>query len=236
MTKAEILQATRYLVNELSTDVGAGLDDAGNLLGFIDDGVEQVVMDLIGIYPNELLEHEDISMKANVKLYEVATEFWQVLKICKTVAGETETEMDIIDPLSQQYAETHDETNDKPFAANIINGILYVFPTPASDITNYIRVWGVQAETITMSENGPMFIPRPAHRLICFWAAYLVATMFGATRSAQAFMLLYQNRLEKIRLMQKGKFQQAPRFVRESVVERTIRDTREPAFYDTEWN
>lgn len=235
MNKQEIITATRELVNELSTDVGAGLDDAGNLLGFIQDATEQVVMDLIGTYPNELLYHEDISLTANKKTYEIATEFWQVLKIGKTVTGENETEIDIIDPLSQQYVETHDETSEKPYGANVINGILYVYPTPSANITNYIRIWGIQAETVTMSDNGPMFLPRPAHRLIVFWAAYLVATMFSAPRSAQAFMLLYQNRLEKIKQMQKGKFQQAPRFVKESIVERTTRDTREAAFNDLDW-
>lgn len=235
MTKSEIILATRQLCNELDTDVGAGLDNEGNLEGFVEDAVEQVVMDLVGTYPSELLTHEDISIKADTKMYELATEFWQVLKICKTVSGESETELEVIDPLSIQYAETNGETNSGPYAANIINGILYVYPTPASDVTNYIRVWGVQAETVAMCDNGPMVLPRPAHRLIVFWAAYLVATMFGAVKSAQSFMSLYQNRLEKIKSMQKGKFQQSPRFVRESSVERTTRDERERAFYDIDW-
>jgi hypothetical protein len=59
--------------------------------------------------------------------------------------------------------------------------------------------------------------------------------MFGAKNTAGRFLVLYSNRLEKIKTMQKGKFQQAPRFVRESVVERTTRDNREKILVDLDW-
>lgn len=238
MTKAAILQAVRDLVNETSGAAGALLSDVGNLLGFVEDAVEQVVLDLVDTYPNELLTYKDVSMLAGVKTYALsaapAVEFWQILKISKTVAGENETEMDVIDPLSLQYAETHDETNARPYGANIINGTLYVYPTPSEAITDYIRIWGIRPEAVAMPDpTGPAYLPRMTHRLIVFWAASLVATMIGA--NPDKFILLYSNRLEKIKSMQKGKFQQAPRFVRESVVERTTRDVRERVFYDLDW-
>ena len=235
MTKAELITAVRSLVNELSTDAGAGLDDAGNLLGFIDDAIEQVVLDLVDTYPNELLTYEDVSMLANTKSYTLTKEFWQVLKFAKTVAGENETEMDVIDPLSQQYMETHDETNARPYGVFLIGSTLYVYPTPSVAITDYIRVWGIRPEATTLPNGGPAYLPRVTHRLIVYWAASLVAEMFGAKNTAGRFIALYSNRLEKIKAMQKGKFQQAPRFVRESVVERTTRDTREKVFYDIDW-
>jgi len=235
MTKAAIITAVRALVNEVSGDAGAALDDAANLAGFIEDAVEQVVLDLVDTYPNELLTYEDVSMLAGVKTYTLTKEFWQILKIAKTVAGENETEMDVIDPLSHQYAETHDETSARPCGANIINGTLYIHPTPSTAITDYIRVWGIQAEATAMVAGGPAYLPRVTHRLIVFWAASLVAEMFGAKNTAGRFIALYSNRLEKIKAMQKGKFQQAPRFVRESVVERTTRDNREKVFYDLDW-
>jgi hypothetical protein len=59
--------------------------------------------------------------------------------------------------------------------------------------------------------------------------------MFGAKNTAGRFLVLYSNRLEKIKTMQRGKFQQAPRFVRESVVERTTRDNREKILVDLDW-
>ena len=237
MTKAAIITAVRALVNEVSGDAGAALDDAGNLIGFIEDAVEQVVLDLVDTYPNELLTYEDVSMLAGVKTYTLTKEFWQVLKIAKTIAGENETEMDVIDPLSHQYAETHDETNPRPLGANIINGTLYVYPTPSVAITDYIRVWGIRPEATSMPDpTGPAYLPRVTHRLIVFWAASLVAETFGAKKTAGRFLALYSNRLEKIKSMQKGKFQQAPRFVRESVVERATRDTRERVFYDLDWD
>lgn len=233
MTKAQILQAVRYLVNELSTDVGALLDDAGNLLGFIDDAIEQVVMDLVSTYPNELLTYEDVSMVANTPNYTLTTEFWQIYKIEKTVAGENETEIDVMDQLSIQYVKTHDETNARPYAANIINGVLWVYPTPSEAITNYVRVWGIRPEAVVLPDLGPTYLPRYTHRLIVFWAASLVASMIGA--APDRYMLLYQNRLNQVKTLQNDKFQQAPRFVRESVVERTTRDTREKVFVDLDW-
>ena len=233
MTRVEIIQAIRDLVNESSDDPGALLDDAGNILGFIDDAVEQVVMDLVDTYPNELLTYEDVSIVAGAKTCTLTKEFWQILKIAKTVAGENETEMDIVDPLSQQYVETHDETSDKPYGAYVIGQTLYVFPTPLSSIANYIRVWGIRPEATTMPTAGPTYLPRATHRLIVFWAAGLIASMIGVKPTP--FLSMYSNRLEKIKMMQKGKFQQAPRFVRESVVERTVRDSREKVFYDLDW-
>jgi hypothetical protein len=236
MTRAEIITAVRALVNEVSTDAGAGLDDAGNLAGFIEDAVEQVVLDLVDTYPNELLTYEDVSMVANTKSYTLTKEFWQVLKFAKTVAGENETEMDVIDPLSQQYMETHDETSARPYGVFLIGPTLYVYPTPSVAITDYIRVWGIRPEAATMPDpTGPAYLPRVTHRLIVFWAASLVAEMFGAKNTAGRFLVLYSNRLEKIKTMQRGKFQQAPRFVRESVVERTTRDNREKILVDLDW-
>lgn len=233
MTKAQIIQAIRYHANELSTDVGALLSNTGNMLEFLEDAVEQVVIDLLGIYPNELLTYEDVSLVAADYDYTLTTEFWQILKIEKTVAGENETEMDIMDQLSAQYYKVHDETSEKPFAANIIGGVLYVWPIPSAAITNYIRVWGIRPEATTMPDAGPAYLPRVTHRLIVYWAVTLIAKMVGV--KADRWLELYQYRLQRVRDMQKDKFQQAPRFVRESSVERTTRDTREKAFYDVDW-
>jgi len=234
MTKAQILQAIRDLVNEQSVDAGTLLSDTGNLLGFVEDAVEQVVLDLVDVYPNELLTYEDVSMVANTKTYTLTKEFWQILKIEKTVAGENPTEIDIIDPLSNQYVEVHDETNDRPYGCWIIGPTLYMYPTPAKAITDYVRVWGIRPEAVSMPDpTGPAYLPRVTHRLIVFWAASLVASMIGAI--PDRYQMLYQNRLAQVKSMQKGKFQQAPRMVRESVVERTTRDTREKVFVDLDW-
>jgi len=233
MTKAQILQGIRDLINEQSGDAGALLSDTGNLLGFMDDAVEQVVLDLLDAYPNELLAYEDVSMVANTKTYVLTKTWWKIIKVEKTVAGENPTEIDVIDPLSHQYVELHDETNPLPYACNIINGTLWMFPTPSAAITNYIRIWGIQPEIVIMANGGPATLPRETHRLIVYWAASLVAVLLGV--NPDPFQLLYTNRLNKILKMQTGKFSQAPRFVRESVVERTTRDSRERAFYDTYW-
>jgi len=233
MTKAQILAAVRYHCNELSTDPGALLSDTGNLLEFIGDAIEQVVLDLLGVYPSELVTYEDVSMVADDFDYTLTTEFFQILKIEKTVAGENPTEIDIVDQLSEQYFSTHDEKGPRPLGAKIIGSTLYVTPIPSVDITDYLRVWGIRPEAVTLADGGPAYLPRNTHRLIVLWATSLVAVMLGV--KPDRWRELYQYRLQKIKDAQKDKYQQAPRFVRESVVERTTRDQREKVFYDPDW-
>jgi len=233
MTKAQIIQAVRYHANEMSTDAGTVLSDSGNLLEFIEDAVEQVVLDLLDVYPNDLLTYEDVSLVAADFDYALTTEFWKITKVEKTVAGENPTEIDIVGQLSEQYYATHDETHPRPYGCNIIGSTLYVKPIPSAAITNYIRVWGIRPEAVTMPTDGPAYLPRAAHRLIVIWATSLVAIMLG--HKPDRWRELYAYRLNRIRDMQKDKFDQAPRFVRESSVERTTRDTREKVFYDLDW-
>lgn len=234
MTKAQILQSVRDLVNEQSADVGALLDDAANLLGFVDDAIEQVVMDLIPFMPMEFLASEFISLVAGTTNYTITGEYWRIYKVEKYVSGENPTEIDLIDPLNIQYATRVLETNDQPHSAYIIGSKIYPIPIPAKTIANYYRIWGISAEAVTLATNGPTMIPRPAHRLIAYWAASLVATILGG--KPEKFQKLYQYRLEQVKKLYAGKFQQSPRFVRESVTERTTRDERERVFYDPDWN
>lgn len=233
MTKAQILQSVRDLVNEQSADAGALLDDAANLLGFVDDAIEQVVMDLMDIMPQEFLGSEFISMVAADVDYDLVGEYWRIYKVEKYVSGENPTEIDIIDPLNLEYATQIAETADYPHSCYFIGKTLYPVPIPSKAITNYIRVWGIKPEATTLVSGGPAMIPRPAHRLIVYWAAFLIATMIGA--KAEKFTQLYAYRLGKVRQIYGGKFQQSPRFVRESQAERTTLDQRERAFYDKDW-
>lgn len=233
MTKTQILQAVRDLVNEQSADVGALLDDAANLLGFVDDAIEQVVMDLIPIIPMEFLVPEFISLVAGTTNYTFTGEYWRIYKVEKYVSGENPTEIDLIDPLNLQYATQVGETDDEPHSAYIIGNKIYPIPIPAKSITNYYRIWGISAESTTLANGGPAMIPRPAHRLIAYWAASLIATILGG--KPEKFQKLYQYRLTQVQKLYSGKFQQSPRFVRESVVERTTLDQREKVFYDKDW-
>jgi hypothetical protein len=233
MTKAQILQAVRDIVNEQSTDAGALLDDAANLLGFVDDAIEQVVMDLIPVMPMEFLASEFVSLVAADVDYDLTGEYWRIYKVEKYVAGQNPTEIDILDPLNLQYATQIGESVDEPHSCYIIGKTLYPVPIPAASKTNYFRVWGIRPEATTLPDLGPTYIPRPAHRLIVYWAAGIIATILGG--KPESFQKLYQYRLGKVRELYAGKFQQSPKFVRESVAERTTRDEREKVFYDPDW-
>ncbi len=72
MTRAEIISACRYYVNETSTAAGALLDDDANLLDFINDSVEDVVLDLVPIMPEQLLKRKTITLVASQANYSLA--------------------------------------------------------------------------------------------------------------------------------------------------------------------
>lgn len=233
MTRAEIFAAVRALVNEVSTDSGALLSDTGNLLELVNDATEQVVLDLVGYYPSELLGYEDVNIIAGTSLYTLTKTFWQILKIEKRITGENPTELEIVDPLSAQYYTQVGETASRPWGAWIQGTSLTLTQIPEESLTGYLRVYGIIPEATSMGTSGPAYLPRETHRLIVYHAAALVAIILGVNPAQ--YHLLYMQRLERVRAMQKDKFQSSPRFVRESVIERAARDTRDPALYDTEW-
>jgi hypothetical protein len=233
MTKAEIILEARNLLNELSADAGALFSDTGNLASLLEDSTEHVVLDLASFYPSELLDYEDVNIVAATATYTLTKTFWQVLKFEKRVSGEEPGELEVVDPLSRQYTMRVGDTSARPWGVWLKGTALELFPTPTESITGYVRVWGIVPEATTMAAGGPTKLPRETHRLIVYRMAELGAIILGA--DATPFAALYAQRLGRVRSMQKDKFQSSPRFVRESVVERTTRDTRDPALYDVDW-
>lgn len=233
MTQAELITATRNLVNEVSTDAGALLSDAGNLLDFLNDALEQVTLDLLPVMPDQFLTSELLSLTANVAYVTPSNTYLWITKVEKYVTNDTPKEIEIIDQLQLQYYTKIGETSDEPRACYFLGNVPYFVPTPASNKTNYARLWGVRMETTGIPSGGPTYLPAVAHRLIAYKAAIMVATMLEA--DFRGLASLYAQRLESIKRIWWRRYQQKPRFVRESAVERTIWDTREKAFYDLDW-
>lgn len=233
MTRAEIITDIRNLANELSTDAGALLADAGNLLTIINDALEQVTLDLLPSMPDQFLTSELLSLTASVAYVTPTNDYLWITKVEKYVDGETPKELEIIDPLRLQYYMQIGETSDEPRAVYFLGNVPYFVPTPASNKTSYARLWGVRMEAAGCPVGGPTYLPVIAHRLVVYKACMNVAVL--AEADMRPFTTLYAQRLQAVKRLWWGRYQSKPRFIRESSVERTLWDTRERAFVDVEW-
>ena len=233
MTQAELITATRNIVNEVSTDAGALLNDAGNLLDFLNDALEQVTLDLLPVMPDQFLTSELLSLTANVAYVTPTNTYLWITKVEKYTTDDTPKEIEIIDQLRLQYYTKIGETSSEPRAVYFLGNVPYFVPTPSTSVTSYARLWGVRMETAGVPVAGPTYLPAIAHRLIAYKAAIMIATMLEA--DYRGIAALYAQRLESIKRIWWRRYQSKPRFVRESAVERTIWDTREKAFYDLDW-
>ena len=234
MTKAEIITATRNLVNEISTDSGALLSDTGNLLDFIDDAMEQLVIDLLPHMPLQFCGTEDIDLVADQANYTLTAEWWMIYKIERNVTGKKPIEIDIIDPLEHQYHTNVGDTEANPMAVYILGDTIYFVKTPSTAATDYAKVYFVRPEATTIVTAGPTYIPRAFHRCIGYYAASLVAMSVEGMDMAK-FLVLYQNRLQKGLRLWTGRYQSEPRFVRESYQDRKAYSGLDRAVYDIDW-
>jgi hypothetical protein len=235
MTKAEILSSVRYACNETSTDTGGLLSDTGNLADFLNDAMEQVTLDLFPTMPGQFLTSENVTLVANQANYTLTNSFIQIYKVEKNITGENPREIAIIDPLEIQYYMATGDTDGEPNACYFVGDTLYFVPTPSAAYTNYAKVWEVVREAATMATAGPTYIPAIAHRLIVYQAASIVQKMMGNDAGSNRFLELYARRLEQVRKVWTGRFQQNPRFIRDSSLERSAVDTRLSVDYDKDW-
>jgi hypothetical protein len=233
MTKAEILSAVRYLVNEKSTTAGAHLDDTGNLLEFVHGAVEGVVMDLMKFMPGQLAVAENISLIADQANYTLTAAFWQIYKIEKNITGAAPEEIEIIDPIDTPFEMNVGETAAEPSACYFLGDTVYFVPTPSADYADYARAILIRPEAATLPTAGPSYIPVPAHRLIVYKASELVAVSLKANPSD--FVRLYAMRLEHVRETWMLRYRSQPKYVKRDIEARRARDSRDRAFYDPEW-
>lgn len=233
MTKAQILQSVRNLTNEVSTDSGALLDDDENLLDFVEDATEEVVLDLLPHIPRQFCGTENISLTANTADYTLTAEWFQIYKIARNTTDKTPREIQIIDPLEEQFYTSVGDTEENPDQCYILGDTITFVKTPSTAKTNYAKVFFVRPEAVTMPDTGPAYIPRAAHRMIVYKACALACFMSSAI--AGHFITLYEKRKSAFLRTWAAREQQKPRFVRDSVFDRTSHFDLEAAFYDLDW-
>ena len=230
MTKAQIISACRYYINETSTDTGALLSDTGNLLDFIDDSLEEVTLELVSIMPLQLCTTETITLVANQANYTpTTTGYLQVYKVERYETGQPPTQIEIIDPLDLQDHTNIGDTEADPNACYFIGDVLWLVKTPTT-AKEYVRLWLVQTELATIPTAGPTYLPRQTHRLIVYRTMMNIGELAGI--SVGRFERLYNHRLKNISRVWTGKFQQEPRFVRGSIHGSRTGDARDRALFD----
>ncbi|GAG01669.1 unnamed protein product, partial [marine sediment metagenome] len=87
----------------------------------------------------------------------------------------------------------------------------------------------IRPEAVTLADGGPDYMPRPAHRMVCYSAAAKIVASKGADPSV--FMGFYNKRLVQVRKIFAGQDQQKPKFVGPSMEEKVFVDTRENRDY-----
>jgi hypothetical protein len=232
MTKAELLAACRNIINESANDTGALLSDTGNLIEFIHDATEQVVLDLLPVMPSAFRSSENVTLIAGTANYALTGPILQIEKVERTVTGEPPTELEIIDPIDLAYHTDTGETEADPHTVYFIGDSIYFVKTPSTAKTTYAKVWFFKAEAATMVSGGPAMIPSYAHRLIVYKTCAIIATMLE--RDTSPYMALYAHRLGMVAKVWNGRFQSQTKFVRPSAHERQgYRGSSEDK--DTEW-
>lgn len=232
MTKAQILSQARYLINEVSGDTGALLSDTGNLLDFVDDAMEVLLMELLPFMPLQFCGTENITLVADQANYTLTAEWFMIYKIERNVTDKSPREIEIIDPLQHQYYTNVGETEASPAQCYILGDTFYFVKTPSTATTDYAKVYFVRPEATTIPTAGPTYIPRPFHRCIGYMAAALAAQFMGADPTG--FIGLYQKRLEAGKRVWFGRFQSQPRFVQASIHERRFIDDRDRVLWDVD--
>ncbi len=218
MTKAELLAACRNIIGEQDSDAGALLSDTGNLLEFLHDATEQVVLDLLPVMPTAFRSSENVTLIAGTANYALTGPILQIEKVERTVTGEPPIELEIIDPIDFAYHTDTGETEADPHAVYFIGDTVYFIKTPSTAKTNYAKVWFYKSEAATMATGGPAMIPSYAHRLIIYKTCAIVATMLE--RDTSPYMALYAHRLQQVQRVWAGRFQSQTRFVRPAAGER----------------
>lgn len=234
MTKAQIRTAIRNLFNEQSTDAGALMPTGDSIIdNYIEDAVEEVVLDLLPYMPRQFCGTENISLTADEPDYTLTAEWFQIYKIARNTTGKTPREIQIIDPLEEQFHTSVGDTEDSPMQCYILGDTITFVKTPSADKTNYAKVFFVRPEALTIPDTGPAYIPRAAHRMIVYKACALACVMIEAI--AGNFTALYEKRKAAFLRTWAAREHQRPRFVKDSVFDRISYSDLEATFYDLEW-
>ena len=233
MTRAEIFQYVRNLVNETDTDAGAKLSDSGNMLTFLEDSSENVVLDLLPYSGDLLLDSEDIDLVADQQNYSLTAEWLQITKLERLTTDKSPLPLMPIDVNEQQFFTNNSDTEATPTQWMLVGEEIYFVKTPSEAATDYARAWFLKPEITTMAAGGPTILPRVIQKLICVDMCVNIAIAFEAKTAP--FEKLYNRKIRNARMLLAGRVHQKPRFVKPSFYERSQVDDRQAVLEDVDW-
>ena len=195
---------------------------------FLEWAMEDVVLDLVEFMQEDFLTSEDISLAANDYDYDLTAEWISIWAMQKNVTDESPRIIPYT-PLLDRRDYVGEKAEDP--RGWFLKGTTIIFwPTPSTAKTDYARCWIVATEAASMVADGPVYIPRMAHKLIPLGAAILIGYMND--REVGNIVALYKIQKDRVIDSLTNRVQQQPQFLRPSVYSRISGDRRDPAFFD----
>jgi len=227
MTLAQLRTAVRNITKEWETDSGTLFPSGDVVLDFfIDWAAEDVVLDLVEYMPEDFLDYEDISITSGDYDYDLTAEWLQIWAMQRKIADRS---YELIPYTPVTTRDDYDgETAEDPEGWFLKGTTIIFWPTPSA--TRTARCWIVKPEAASVAADGPVYIPRMAHKLIPLDAAILIGYMND--RDITGPVALYKIQHERVKNALTNRVQQQPKFVNRSVLAGISRDRRDKAFYD----
>lgn len=227
MNLAALRTALRNITKEWDDDAGTLLPSDNTVLDFfINWAAENVVLDLVEYMPEDFLIYEDITLAADDYDYDLTAEWLQIWAMQRKIADQT---YQLIPYTPVTDRDDYDgETAEDPEGWFLKGTTIIFWPTPSA--TKTVRCWIIVPEAAEVDTDGPVYIPRMAHKLIVLDAAILIGYMND--REVGNIVALYKIQHERAKDSLTNRVQQQPQFVRPSVLSLTSRDRRDKAFYD----
>jgi len=225
------------------TDTGEGFVDAGFEAGMTieitgaTNSENNAKFTIESVAAGTLTLDEDDSLTAegagNTIVITQQDPVWMIWNILRNVSNQQPRDIEIIQTDEQHYFGNVGETEATPMQAMVIGNQIYFVKTPSTATSNYAKVWLVRPEAFTLPTNGPKYLPRPAHSLVCLKAAAKISVMRKGNPAI--FESLYKDKKDKILKLFRRFNQQGAEYVKPGYSERIMRDDREAAFYDLDW-
>lgn len=227
MNLAALRTAVRNITKEWESDSGTLFPSGDVVLDFfINWAAEDVVLDLVEYMPEDFLTYEDISITSGDNDYDLTAEWLQIWAMQRKIADRS-YEIIPYTPVIDR-GDYDGETGEDPEGWFLKGTTIIFWPTPSA--TRTARCWIVVPEAATVAENGPVYIPRMAHKLIPLDAAILIGYMND--RDIGGPVALYNLQHKRVINSLTNRVQQQPQFINRSVLDRISRDRRDRAFYD----
>ena len=226
MNEASIRTAVQNLVRDTYGLAGTWLGaDATILDDFIDDALEEVVLDLMTFMRGKFAGEETIDLEADEPDYTLTAEWWQIYKMERNVTDKRPKEIDIVKPTDKASYMYVGQTQEHPDACIILGETITFLPTPSTDKDDYVNCIFVRPEAVSLDAGGPDYMPRPAHRMIVYNAAAKIGASKG--EDPATLMMFYEQRMRKVKRIFTAQDQQSPKFVGASREGKVFVDTRE---------